>query len=53
MANQGGPSRKSLSFSGHSFQGRKKGFENEGSGGGGGGSDLLPRRSLTSSRSSM
>ncbi|CAL9243010.1 unnamed protein product [Arabidopsis halleri] len=51
MANQGGPSRKSLSFSGHSFQGRKKDSENEG--GGGGGSDLLPRRSLTSSRSSI
>lgn len=50
MANQGGPSRKSLSFSGHSFQGRKKASENEG---GGGASDLLPRRSLTSSRSSM
>ncbi|XP_010442213.1 PREDICTED: CBS domain-containing protein CBSCBSPB5-like [Camelina sativa] len=51
MANQGGgPSRKSLSFSGNSFQGRKKGPDNEG---GGGGSDLLPRRSLTSSRSSI
>ncbi|KAL1218797.1 CBS domain-containing protein CBSCBSPB5 [Cardamine amara subsp. amara] len=50
MANQGGSSRKSLSFSGHSFQARKKASENEG--GGGGGSDL-PRRSLTSSRSSI
>ncbi|CAA7052660.1 unnamed protein product [Microthlaspi erraticum] len=42
-----GSSRKSLSFSGHSFQGRKKAFENNENG------DLPPRRSLTSSRSSI
>uniref|UniRef100_A0A1J3E9K9 CBS domain-containing protein CBSCBSPB5 n=1 Tax=Noccaea caerulescens TaxID=107243 RepID=A0A1J3E9K9_NOCCA len=42
-----GSSRKSLSFSGHSFQGRKKASENNESG------DLPPRRSLTSSRSSI
>ncbi|XP_010555551.1 PREDICTED: CBS domain-containing protein CBSCBSPB5-like [Tarenaya hassleriana] len=48
MANQGGSSRKSLSFSGNSFQGRKKASENEG-----GSSDLPSRRSLTPSRSSM
>ncbi|VVB15549.1 unnamed protein product [Arabis nemorensis] len=40
-----GSSRKSLSFSGHSFQGRKKASENE--------AGDLPRRSLTSSRSSI
>ncbi|CDY49360.1 BnaA08g29900D [Brassica napus] len=48
MANQGGSSRKSLSFSGHSFQGKKKPSENNE-----GGSSDLPRRSLTSSRSSI
>ncbi|CAF2138271.1 BnaA02g11600D [Brassica napus] len=48
MANQGGSSRKSLSFSGQSFQGKKKPSENNE-----GGSSDLPRRSLTSSRSSI
>ncbi|CAH2070646.1 unnamed protein product [Thlaspi arvense] len=52
MANQGGSSRKSLSFSGHSFQGRKKASDKNEGGGGGVGSEL-PRRSLTSSRSSI
>ncbi|CAN8302442.1 unnamed protein product [Cochlearia groenlandica] len=50
MASQSGSSRKSLSFSGHSFQGRKK--SSEGGQGEGGGSEP-PRRSLTSSRSSI
>ncbi|XP_010536618.1 PREDICTED: CBS domain-containing protein CBSCBSPB5 [Tarenaya hassleriana] len=48
MANQGGSSRKSLSFSGLPFQGRKKASDNDS-----GGSDLPPRRPLTRSHSSM